>query len=280
MKDIVIANKYILLEKIGMGKFGVVYKGIHRKTQQYVAIKMEKRDQEIATIKHETTILNHLYRKGCRDVPFVLWYGVYMDYTCLTMTYFERTLSEIKDKLVNENEKVNKIMYRILEIIENVHEQYVIHRDIKIDNFMILENEIFIIDFGLATFYIDENNEHIPYKKREYITGTPKYISINIHNGIEPSRRDDLISIGYLYLYLYYGNLPWMNIPMNNKSSANNTNNLHILNEKNVYIKEKKEWLVLKNTLINCGCDKYMDYCYNLKYTEKPNYSILKNMFL
>lgn len=282
MKDIIIANKYILLEKIGMGKFGVVYKGIHRKTQQYVAIKMEKRDQEIATIKHETTILNHLYRKGCRDVPFVLWYGVYMDYTCLTMTYFERTLSEIKDKLVNENEKVNKIMYRILEIIENVHEQYVIHRDIKIDNFMILENEIFIIDFGLATFYIDENNEHIPYKKREYITGTPKYISINIHNGIEPSRRDDLISIGYLYLYLYYGNLPWNNIPnmdiLNDKNVP--INNLHILNGQNAYIKEKKEWLVLKNTLINCGCDKYMDYCYNLKYTEKPNYSILKNMFL
>ena len=123
-------------------------------------------------------------------------------------------------------------MYRILEIIENVHENCVIHRDIKIDNFMILEHEIFIIDFGMATFYIDEDKEHIPYKEREYITGTPKYISINIHNGIEPSRRDDLISIGYLYLYLYYGNLPWSNITTNLLSS--NLTNLHILNEKNM----------------------------------------------
>jgi serine/threonine protein kinase len=280
MKDIVIANKYILLEKIGMGKFGIVYKGIHRKTQQNVAIKMEKRDQEIATIKHETIILNHLYRKGCRDVPFVLWYGVYMEYTCLAMTYFEKTLSEIKDKLVNEKEKINKIMYRLLDIIENVHEHYVIHRDIKIENFMILENEIFIIDFGLATFYIDENNEHIQYKKREYITGTPKYISINIHNGIEPSRRDDLISIGYVYLYLYYGNLPWNNIPNVTKMDALNEDSMHILNRKNMYIKEKKELHNIMEYAINCGCDKYMDYCYNLKYTEKPNYTILKNMFL
>ena len=280
MKDIIIANKYVLLEKIGMGKFGIVYKGIHKKTQQNVAIKMEKRDHEITTIKHETVILNHLYRKGCRDVPFVLWYGVYADYTCLTMTYFEKSLNEIKDKLVNEREKVNKIMYRMIEIIENVHEQYVIHRDIKIENFMILENEIFIIDFGLATFYIDENNEHIPYKKRDYITGTPKYISVNIHNGIEPSRRDDLISIGYIYLYLYYGNLPWNNIPNCSNMYLLNEESMHILNGKNMYIKEKKEWLVLKTTLISCGCDKYMDYCYNLKYTEKPNYSILKNMFL
>ena len=58
MKDTVIANKYILLEKLGMGKFGIVYKGIHKKTRQNVAIKMEKRDQEITTIKHETTIYN------------------------------------------------------------------------------------------------------------------------------------------------------------------------------------------------------------------------------
>lgn len=278
MKDIIIANKYILLQKIGEGKFGIVYKGRHKKTQQFVAIKMEKKDQEMTTIKHESIILNYLYRKGCRDIPFVHWYGIYADYTCLTMTYFERTLSECREKLINEKEKINKIMYRILEIIENVHEHYVIHRDIKIDNFMILEHEIFIIDFGMATFYIDEEKEHIPYKQREYITGTPKYISINIHNGIEPSRRDDLISIGYLYLYLYYGNLPWSNIPSN--LIPTNVNNLHILNEKNTYIKDKKEWKNILDYAEKSGFDKYLGYCYNLKFTEKPNYTILKNMFL
>jgi serine/threonine protein kinase len=196
------------------------------------------------------------------------------------MTYFEKSLSECRDKLINEREKVNKIMYRMIEIIENVHEQYVIHRDIKIENFMILENEIFIIDFGLATFYVDENSQHIPYKKREYITGTPKYISINIHNGIEPSRRDDLISIGYIYLYLYSGNLPWNNIPNFSNMYVLNEESMHILNGKNMYIKEKKEWDNLTEYAISSGCDKYMDYCYNLKYTEKPNYTILKNMFL
>ena len=130
----------------------------------------------------------------------------------------------------------------------------------------------------MATFYIDEEKEHIPYKQREYITGTPKYISINIHNGIEPSRRDDLISIGYLYLYLYYGNLPWSNIPSN--LIPTNVNNLHILNEKNTYIKDKKEWKNILEYAEKSGCNKYVEYCYNLKFTEKPNYTILKNMFL
>jgi hypothetical protein len=54
---------------------------------------------------------------------------------------------------------------------------------------------------------------------------------------------------------------------------------MHILNGKNMYIKEKKELNNLIEYAINSGCDKYMDYCYNLKYTEKPNYTILKNMF-
>jgi serine/threonine protein kinase len=276
MKEIIIANKYILLQKLGEGKFGIVYKGIHKKTQQFVAIKMEKREQEMTTIKHESIILNHLYRKGCRDIPFVHWYGVYTDYTCLAMTYFDRTLSECREKLINEREKINKIMYRIVEIIENIHEQYVLHRDIKIDNFMILENEVFIIDFGMAIFYIDENHKHIPNKTREYITGTPKYISINVHKGNEPSRRDDLISIGYLYLLLYYGNLPWNNIPTDLKETGHN--NIHILNEKNVYIKEKKENIM--SYAENSGCSKYFEYCHDLKFTEKPNYNVLKEMFL
>jgi serine/threonine protein kinase len=271
MKDIIIANKYILLQKLGSGKFGTVYKGINKKTQQFVAIKMEKKDQEITTIKHETTILNYLYRKGCRDIPFVHWYGIYEDFVCLSMTYFDRTLIECREKLINEKEKINKIMYRIIEIMENVHSYFVIHRDIKLENFMILEHEIFIIDFGLATFYVDENEKHIDYKMREYITGTPKYISIHIHNGIEPSRRDDLISIGYLYLYLYYGNLPWSNVAVND---------MHIMNEKNMYIKEKKEWKNIVEYAKNSGCEKYLEYCYNLKFSEKPNYTLLKNMFL
>jgi serine/threonine protein kinase len=277
----IIGNKYRLMKKIGSGKFGQVYQGTHIKKNELVAIKMEKKDQEINTIKYETTILNYLYRKGCRDTPFVLWYGIYNEYICLVMTYFEKSFMDCVPKLKSQTQQINKIMVRMIEILENIHGLYVIHRDLKPENFMILENEIYLLDFGLATIYINEKNEHNEFcGDRLFITGTPKYISINIHNGIEPSRRDDMISIGYIYLYLYHSTLPWSDCFIENTTNEINSP-IHILNERNQYRKNLKEWENLeKNTIAtNAGIHKYLHYCYNLKYTEMPNYTKLREYF-
>jgi serine/threonine protein kinase len=279
-----INNKYQLIQKIGNGKFGVVYKGKNIKTQQYVAIKTEKKNQEINTLKYETTILNYLYGKGCRDIPFVLYYGLYNDYTCLVMTYFDKPLTDYLEGLKEQTMKINKIMVRMIEILENVHSYYVIHRDLKPDNFMILNNEVYLLDFGMATFYINENNCHIECKdNREYIIGTPKYISINIHNGIDPSRRDDMISIGYIYLYMYHTTLPWSDNKVNsNSNNISSYSPMHILHENNIHRKTCKEWdniVKYKDFICNESIQKYLKYCYNLVYTETPNYSILRELF-
>jgi serine/threonine protein kinase len=271
-----IGNKYILQNKIAEGCFGKIYKGTHQNTKKTVAIKMESKESEMTTIKHETILLNYLYRNGCRDIPFVFWYGLHNEYNCLVMTYFERSLKECAPVFFKKSEKVDRLICRMIQILENIHSYGVIHRDIKVENFMLIESDIFLIDFGMATLYIDENKHHISRNEnRTMIMGTPKYISVNIHNGIEPSRRDDLMSIGYLYLFLYHGELSWQNQPFYDDSSYLP---MHILHPANLQKKIQKENLLetLDNSL---PIYSYLKYCSRLNFNENPNYDFLSTLF-
>jgi len=275
----VIVNKYSIYEKIGEGKFGIVHKGIYNKTNEPIAIKLEYSRTNVKILKHETTIMKYLYDHGCRTIPIVFWYGIYKEYTCMTMTLFERSLYDCIKREPLPLEKTYLTIYKSIDIIESIHKHYVLHRDIKPHNFMLKNGELFIIDFGFSTFYIDENCEHIVDTcSQQSIIGTPKYISYNIHCGSIPSRRDDLISIGYMFMFLLYRELPWDNVLGIDKNEQ--YDDTHVLNYKNKIRRDLKSWGELEPICKNLDSKmyRYLNYCYSLKYNETPNYNALKQL--
>ena len=148
------------------------------------------------------------------------------------------------------------------------------HRDIKPSNFLLGVEKyqwlIYIIDFGLSKRYQDpKTQEHIRFRSKKSITGTACFLSVNTHLGMEQSRRDDIESIGYTLLYLTTGILPWQACVAKDKIELYNK------------IKEVK-----MRTSITVLCKdlpsqfgSYFKYCKKLRFTEKPNYFYLRNLF-
>lgn len=295
----VINNKYIIETNIGKGQFGSIYKGYHNKTREPIAIKFEHANSPIKLLKNETTILNYLFNSGSRNIPQVHWYGLFLNNTCLIMTLYDYSLYDLlKNKKKDLSiQQIQYIVLQCLDVIESIHKSFVLHRDIKPHNFMIKNNELFLIDFGFSTFYIGDDKKHLPMKiidkdinEQCNIIGTPKYISLNIHNGITPSRRDDLISLGYIFIYLLIRELPWDNLPM--FENKENYQDIDILHPRNQYIKCMKQIEYIEKKLSNENNTKddntklresiltYIKYCYSLNYDDEPNYYSIKQLFI
>jgi len=158
--------------------------------------------------------------------------------------------------------------------IEFFHIKGYIHRDIKPDNFMsgrdMAQNIAYIIDYGLAKRYRDIDTKiHIPYRDGKKLTGTARYASINTHLGIEQSRRDDLECLGYTLLYFARGDLPWQNIKDKDKKSK-----YQKIGDKKMGTKITKLCADLPKAFTD-----YMNYCTQLGFEEKPDYTALKRMF-
>jgi serine/threonine protein kinase len=215
-----------------------------------VAIKMEQNN--VNTLRFEATILKYLTDCGIDAIPKVHWYGTVDDNKYLVMDYYDMTLSSYIQAMFSKYGKnettfsqLDRLFDRMVEIIVSIHGCKIIHRDIKPENFMIRKSNIYLIDFGMATSITEES----PSKNHASIIGTPTWVSYFIHDGYSPHYRDDLISVGYIYLS-WHQTLPWTK-----QSFSDITDDTHDYNDirhpRHLFRKKYKTWLNIEILCIN-----------------------------
>ncbi len=175
---------------------------------------------------------------------------------------------------------VTKYLISMIDIIARVHDAGIVHRDIKPDNFMLsvvgntgessnsnsIEKKLNIIDFGLSRFYM-KGDKHVDNTSDRSIVGTVRYISTHIHEGNVYSRRDDIISIMYVAIYLAKGNLPWMGVTVKKGDT--------ITKEDMIYDIKVKTTSTELCEGIPYLFKKLLDYSYSLDFEYKPDYSYM-----
>ena len=259
----IIQNKYIITEYLGKGKFGNVYMGTklnenHSHERKSLAIKMEKyvySKNTSNTLKNEARMLEYLcrYSKKTNDIPQIPQIFFYSssfipEYLVLGMTYFEG----IPANQVLHIQNISHWMCSAISLLQYIHQYGVIHRDIKPAHFILQPNGKWaLIDFGFATYVYEDPTkiEYLSVQTKEYIVGTPNYISLDIHCGKPGRKKDDLISLGYIYLQ-YIGFQPnfetFVANMMNTDISLEPTDleTHHILHPINLLRKKYKEMIL------------------------------------
>ena len=195
-------SKYKILNKISSGTFGHVYKGQNERTREMVAIKVEKKSGDVcAVLKSEAKVYQYLGKLD--GFPQLKWFGTDVKYNYLVIDLFQCSLFTLKKN--NQNINLNNILLfgqQMIERLGTLHSKFLLHRDVKPDNFLLDENnKVFLIDFGFCKRY-EHDGKHIEEKKIKNIIGTVNYISLNVHNHLEPSRRDDIESVIYIIDFL------------------------------------------------------------------------------
>ncbi len=205
-------GRYEILDELGQGAMGIVYKAKDPRINRLLAIKTirfadEFEEEKLADVKgrflREAEIAGKLSH---RSIVAIYDVGEDYDLTYIAMEFLE---GENLQKYCRKGNllPLRKILYVVGETataLNYAHSHGVIHRDVKPANIMLLnDGKIKVTDFGIAKAVSSSET------KSGIILGTPNYMSPEQINGQKIDGRSDIFSLGVVFFELLTGRLPF-----------------------------------------------------------------------
>lgn len=200
---------YDLLDELGRGKFGTVFRCKEKGSGKTLAAKFvtTNRIEDRKDVEREVEIMK------CLQHPRLLQlYDAFDDgkkEMCLVLELIEG--GELFERVIDEDfiltEKVCTIFMRqICEGVQFMHSKNILHLDMKPENILCLSrtgNRIKLIDFGLA-------RKFDPRKKLQVLFGTPEFVAPEVVNFEQIGHGTDMWSVGVICYVLLSGLSPFM----------------------------------------------------------------------
>lgn len=181
-------EEFECLNKIEEGTFGVVYRAKDKKSNEVVALKRLKMEKEregfpITSIREVDTLLKSQHINVVKVREIVV--GSNMDKIYMVMDYVEHDLKSLMQHSMKkpfQMSEVKCLTKQMLAGIAHLHDNWIIHRDLKTSNLLLSHKGILkIADFGLAREYGSPLKEYTPvvvtlwYRCPELLLATKKY---------------------------------------------------------------------------------------------------------
>ncbi|WP_409062389.1 serine/threonine-protein kinase [Streptomyces sp. SYP-A7185] len=198
------AGRYVLVDELGRGAFGLVHRAWDIREQRYVAAKMLQQSRAHNLLR--------FVREGARRIehPHVVapsGWAAADDKVLITMDLVGGGTLEnlLGDYGPLPPRYVLTLIDQVLAGLEAVHAQRIVHRDIKPGNLLLeatglREPQVRIGDFGLAHQAGDAR-----ITQAHQVIGTPGYIAPEQYDGAEPTPQGDLFAVGVVALHLLQG---------------------------------------------------------------------------
>nr|WP_277736103.1 serine/threonine-protein kinase [Priestia megaterium]WEZ39923.1 serine/threonine-protein kinase [Priestia megaterium DSM 319] len=194
-KGKVICGRYEIIDVLGMGSYGITYVANDIVQQKKVVVKQlrktkQRTSQGLKSYHYEAKLLSQLNHP---QIPS-LYEAIKTDEGCFLVMQLIRgkTFEDLifEEKCVYTEEQALNILLNILDVVSAIHEQGIVHRDLRIPNIIDVNGTIYVIDFGLARFLGDHEETSTLIEEQQFMRQT--------------SAASDIYALGHFLLFLLY----------------------------------------------------------------------------